>query len=56
MTAARKHLTATQKAFVGARMARFQHGGDRGNQYTGGKSPNGELADSLAFKIALICG
>ena len=53
----RKHLTAKQKAFVGARMSSLKHGGDRGNQYTGGKSPNGELAESLSLpRISEITG
>ena len=34
----RRHLNESQRGMVGARLANLQHGGDRGNQYTGGKS------------------
>jgi hypothetical protein len=51
----RKHLTALQKAFVGARIANLGRGGDRGNQYTGGKPPDGGLAIS-AERAAEITG
>lgn len=40
----RRHLTTDQIAMVAATMATASHGGDRGNQHTGGKSSNEPLA------------
>ena len=34
----RRHLNESQRGMVGAKLAQLQHGGNRGNQYTGGKS------------------
>ena len=35
----RRHLNESQRGLVAARLARLTHGGDRGNQHTGGKRP-----------------
>lgn len=40
---ARRHLSPVEKAFVAARLSKLPHGGDRGNQHTGGKRPSGRL-------------
>jgi hypothetical protein len=40
----RRHLTPSQCADAAAKAANLKHGGERGNQYTGGKSPIGDLA------------
>lgn len=44
----RRHLTNRQRAMVAGRLANLPHGGDRGNQYSGGKTPNGDLPPSRA--------
>lgn len=40
----RRHLTPSQRAMVAAGMADLKRGGDRGNQYTGGKVAQATLA------------
>ena len=39
----RRHLSESQRALIAARMVETERGGDRGNQYTGGKTPIGVL-------------
>ena len=48
----RKHLTAKQKAFVGARIANLSRGGDGSNQYQRANSPNGDFANSISISRA----
>ncbi len=50
----RKHLTAKQKAFAGARMARLQDGGDRRSKDF--SSPNGELKALTLPRVSEITG
>lgn len=47
----RRHDSPAERALVGARMANLRKGGDRGNQYTGGKPPQGEIATEPAVSI-----
>jgi ParB-like nuclease domain len=42
----RRHLTTDQRAAIAADLATLGRGGDRGNQYTGGKVSNDPLATS----------
>lgn len=42
----RRHLDESQRAIVAAKIANLPHGGNRGNQHTGGKVPDGPLATS----------
>lgn len=42
----RRHLNESQRAPVAAKWAKLRHGGDRGNQHTGGKPPIGGLPQS----------
>ena len=48
----RKHLTAKQKAFVGARIANLSRGGDGSNQYQRANSPKGDFANSISISRA----
>ena len=40
----RRHLTESQRAMIASSVATIRHGGERGNQYTGGKSSIDGLA------------
>lgn len=42
----RRHMNEAQRGMVAAKIADMPHGGNRGNQYTGGKGPNGPLAST----------
>jgi ParB-like chromosome segregation protein Spo0J len=44
----RRHLSETQRETVAAKLAKLKHGGERGNQHTGGKGSNDTLADAAA--------
>jgi hypothetical protein len=44
----RRHMTVDKIAMVAAAMVTATHGGDRGNQHTGGKRPDGPLPLSVA--------
>jgi hypothetical protein len=48
----RRHDSENERALVGARMANLRKGGERGNQYTGGKSPMGALAPAITINRA----
>jgi len=49
----RRHLTTAQRAAIAAELATMERGGDRGNQYTGGKRSNDLLAsDALSIEQA----
>ena len=52
----RRHMSVDQIAMVAATMATATHGGDRGNQYTGGKSSNELLPPVSAAKAAETAG
>lgn len=47
----RRHLNESQRAMVAAKIATLTHGGDRANQYVGGKRPIGPLPQSEAAKL-----
>jgi hypothetical protein len=47
----RRHLNESQRAMIAAKLVNVQHGGDRGNQYTGGKTPIGVLAKDDAVTL-----
>jgi len=47
----RRNLNETQRAMLAGMLARVERGGDHGNQYTGGKSPIGEMPQAEAAKI-----
>jgi hypothetical protein len=42
----RRHLSLEERAIAGAQLANLQHGGNRGNQHTGGKFARANLATS----------
>jgi hypothetical protein len=47
----RRQLSESQRGMVAAKVANYSRGGDRGNQYTGGKLPIGSLAVEEAAKM-----
>jgi hypothetical protein len=52
----RRHDTENERALVGARMANLRQGGERGNQYTGGKKPTGHLPAITIARAAELSG
>ena len=52
----RRHDSENERAMVGARMANLRQGGERGNQYTGGKKPTGDLPAITIERAAELSG
>jgi len=47
----RRHLTDEQRRHIAADLATMPHGGERGNQYTGGKPPTGSMTTAKAAEM-----